>query len=328
VYYGLGDKAGAFTEPAVREALGYNFQKSWIRRWFLPWNILRYWLSDFTRSDIMVQVFNNRLFHKATFADLRPHPKILLNSTIHNDHTRFTFTDERFSMLHSMLASYHVANAVNASSAFPGVFQDVTLQGYVDPTLYLHLYDGGPIDNLGVQAILEYLNRNILGTSLDRLFPNGCLIIIVDATPASEHPDLNALESDRTFIDHLVDSNALDAMDAMLMESRRTLLARMGIPVEKQDREMRGQLPVNDPHQCGCEVRHIALRHLMYAGESADTQLPERVTRIKTKFWIAEEEQNDLFQATKLIMKLLDDQQLLTDSSFNIPCTAVTPSKQ
>ena len=87
VYYGLGDKAGAFTEPAVREALGYDFQSSWIRRWFLPQNIFRYWLSDFTRSDIMVQVFNNRLYHDATFADLQPHPKILLNSTVHNDNT-------------------------------------------------------------------------------------------------------------------------------------------------------------------------------------------------------------------------------------------------
>ena len=328
VYYGLGDKAGAFTEPAVREALGYDFQSSWIRRWFLPWNMLRYWFSDFTRSDIMVQVFNNRLYHKATFADLRLHPKILLNSTIHNDHTRFTFTDERFAALHSSLATYHVANAVNASSAFPGAFQDVTLQGYVEPPLYLHLYDGGPIDNLGLQAILGYVNTNILGTSLDRLFPNGCVIIVIDATPSSEHPDLNSRESDRTFIDYFVDANALDAMDAMLMESRRTLLARMGIPVEKQDQAMRGRLPVNDPRQCGCEVRHVSLRHLLYAGESEDTELAERVTQIKTKFWIAEEEQNDLFQAAKLIMKLLDDQQLLTDSSFNIPCTAVTPSKQ
>jgi predicted acylesterase/phospholipase RssA len=327
VYYGLGDKAGAFTEPAVREALGYDFQSSWIRRWFLPWNIFRYWLSDFTRSDIMVQVFNNRLYHKATFADLRPHPKILLNSTVHNDHTRFTFTDERFAALHSALATYHVANAVNASSAFPGAFQDVTLQAYVEPPLYLHLYDGGPIDNLGVQAILGYVNTNILGTSLDRLFPNGCVIIVIDATPSSEHPDLNTRESDRTFIDYFVDANALDAMDAMLMESRRTLLARMGIPVEKQDQAMRGRLPVNDPRQCGCEVRHVALRHLLYAGESDDQELAERVTQIKTKFWIAEEEQNDLFQAAKLIMKLLDDQHLLSDSSFNIPCTAATPSK-
>ena len=328
VYYGLGDKAGAFTVPAVREALGYDFQSSWIRRWFLPQNIFRYWLSDFTRSDIMVQVFNNNLYHKATFAELRPHPKILLNSTVHNDHTRFTFTDDRFATLHSVLATYHVANAVNASSAFPGAFQDVTLQKNVEPPQFIHLYDGGPIDNLGVQAILEYMNRNILGTSLDRLFPNGCLIIVVDATPASEHPELNSGESSRSFIDYFVDTNALDAMDAMLMESRRTLVARMGISVEKQDQEVRGRLPVNDPNQCGCEVRHVSLRHLMYAGESEDEQLAERVTRIKTKFWIAEEEQNDLFQAAKILMKLLDDQKLLSDSSMKIPCAAATPSKQ
>jgi len=320
VYYGLGDKAGAFTEPALREALGYDFQSSWIRRWFLPQNIFRYWFSDFTRSDIMVQVFNNNLYHKATFAELRPHPKILLNSTVHNDHTRFTFTDDRFAALHSVLATYHVANAVNASSAFPGAFQDVTLQKYVEPPQFIHLYDGGPIDNLGVQAILEYMNRNILGTSLDRLFPKGCLIIVVDATPASEHPELNAERSSRASIDYFVDTNALDAMDAMLMESRRTLLARMGISVEKQDQELRGRLPVNDPNQCGCEVRHVSLRHLMYAGESEDEQLAERVTQIKTKFWIAQEEQNDLFLAAKLIMKLLDDKQLLTEGSFQIPC--------
>jgi hypothetical protein len=52
-----------------------------------------------------------------------------------------------------------------ASSAFPGAFQDVTLQWYMTPPQYLHLYDGGPIDNLGLQAILEYLNRNVPGTS-------------------------------------------------------------------------------------------------------------------------------------------------------------------
>jgi hypothetical protein len=66
----------------------------------------------------------------------------------------------------------------------------------------------------------------------------------------------------------------------------------------------------------------------MYAGDSDDTELAERVTQIKTKFWIAEEEQNDLFQAAKIIMKLLDDQHLLSDSSFSIPCTVATPSKQ
>jgi predicted acylesterase/phospholipase RssA len=328
VYYGLGDKAGAFTEPSVRGALGYDFQSSWIRRWFLPQNIFRYWLSDFTRSDIMVQVFNNRLYHEATFADLRLHPKILLNATVHNDNTRFTFTDDRFVGLHSILAGYRVANAVNASSAFPGAFQDVTLEWYIEPPQYVHLYDGGPMDNLGVQAVVEYLNRNILGTSLNGLFPNGCVFIIVDATPVSEHHELDQRQSSRSFIDYFVDTNALDAMDAMLMESRRSLLARMGIPAGRQDQDMRGRLPVNDLHQCGCEVRHVSLRHLLYAGESdADLELADRVTRIKTKFWVSKEEQDDLFRAAKLIMKLLDDQHLLSDSSFNIPCTKEPVSK-
>jgi predicted acylesterase/phospholipase RssA len=320
VYYGLGAKAGPFAEPALREALGYDFQSSWVRRWFLPQNIFRYWLTDFTRSDIMVQVFNNRLYHEATFADLKLHPKVLLNATVHNDHTRFTFTDDRFAGLHSVLAKYHVANAVNASSAFPGVFQDVTVQWYMEPAQYLHLYDGGPIDNLGVQALVEYLNRNILGTSLDRLFPNGCVILVIDATPASEHPELNGRRSSRSFIDYFLDTNALDAMDAMLMESRRSLLTNMGIPVGRQDQEMRGRLLVNDLRQCACEVRHVALRQLFYLGDSNDTDLTERVTQIKTKFWLSEQEQDDLYRAAGFLMQLLDDRQLLADASFTIPC--------
>ena len=327
VYYGLGDKAGDFTEPALRKALGYDFQTSWIRRWFLPQNIFRYWLSDFTRSDIMVQVFNNELYHDATFAHLRSHPKILLNSTVHNDHTRFTFTDERFARLHSVLASYPVANAVNASSAFPGAFQDVTLQWYMQPPQYVHLYDGGPIDNLGVQAITEYINRNILGTSLKELFSNGCLIIIIDATPASEHPELNTGHSSRSFVDYFVDTNALDAMDAMLLESRRSLLAGMGIPVARQDQEIRGRLPVNDRNQCGCEVRHLALRQLMYMGGEETEGLAERVTQIKTKFWIAEDEQNDLFQAAKVLMKQVDEKKLLTEESLKTSCAVENVEK-
>jgi hypothetical protein len=172
------------------------------------------------------------------------------------------------------------------------------------------------------------MNRNVLGTTLDRLFPKGCVIFVIDATPSSDHADLNTRESDRTFVDYFVDTNALDATDAMLIESRRSLLERMGIPVEKQDREPRGRLPVNDLRQCGCEVRHISLRHLLYAEVSeANEELAERVTQIKTKFWISEGEQNDLFQAAKVIMELLDDKQLLSDPSFKVPCGSGTTQK-
>lgn len=194
---------------SVRKTLGYDFQSNWVWRWLLPHNNISLLVHGFYAVR-MVQVFNPHLTHKATFADLRPHPKILLNSTIHNDHTRFTFTDDdRFASLQSNLASYYVANAVNASSAFPGAFDDVTLENYspqdpavlkslgVEPVKYVHLYDGGPIDNLDIQAIVEYLNRNVTGPRGAKAFPNSCLIFVVDATPASEHPEINLKQSSR-----------------------------------------------------------------------------------------------------------------------------------
>ena len=333
VYYGLGDKAGPFDAEAVRKTLGYDFQRNWLWRWLLPHNIFRFWFTDFTRSDIMVQVFNAHLTHKAIFADLRPHPKILLNSTVHNDHTRFTFTDDRFASLHSNLATYHIANAVNASSAFPGAFDDVTLEKYspqdpaalkalgVDPVRYFHLYDGGPIDNLGIQALVEYLNRNVTGPRGAKAFPNSCLIFVVDATPASEHPELNLVQSSRRFADYFINTNVFDAMDAMLIESRRSNLVRSGIPPEKQDQEVRGHFSINDQTGCGCEIRHIALRHLAYMPESAESPgLAYRATRINTKFWLSKEEQDDLFVAAKLLVKELEDDQLLPGPDLKPTC--------
>jgi hypothetical protein len=86
-------------------------------------------------------------------------------------------------------------------------------------------------------------------------------------------------------------------------------------------------LPVNDREQCGCEVRHVSLRQLMYAGEENADDLAERVTQIKTKFWIGEDEQNDLFTAAKLLMKRVDDKNLLTEDSLKTSCAVETVGK-
>ncbi len=325
-YYGLGpSNAGPFTEQALRDALGYNFQGTWLWRWFLPHNIFRFWLSDFTRSDIMVQVFNDRLFHHKTFADLRPHPKILINSTLRNDHTRFTFTDDRFQALYSNLARHQIANAVNASSAFPAIFDDVTLEQYTDPPKYFHLYDGGPKDNLGVQALLEFLLRAVAGTNLDTLFPKGCVIFIVDASPASGNERLADRESDRTVLDYFVNTNAIDATDVMLGDLRERLLKEMGII--SVDREIGGTVQLPDPHSCRCEVRHVALRHLLYRDDLPDEELAARVTRIKTKLWVSQQEQDDLFTAAKLLVAELGEKKLLPDDSMKTSCQPKPPLK-
>jgi predicted acylesterase/phospholipase RssA len=319
-YYPLHVKnGGTFDEATVKQAMGTDFQGTWLWRWLLPHNIFRFWLSDFTRSDIMVQVFNRSLYHEATFGDLPLRPKLLINATTRNDHTRFTFTDETFQRMHSTLARYRVANAVNASSAFPGAFDDVTLEQYgMQEPRYLHLYDGGPMDNLGVQAMTEYLQRAVAGRALDDpdLFPEGCVIFVVDATPDTDNDGLAAMQSSRTTLDYFVNTNALDSVDAMLTASRARLLTGMGF--EAIDRELSGFVPLSDRHRCRCHVRHIALRHLPYLEDQE--ALAERALRIATKFHLSEPEQADLFRAAQLLVQEVEDRNLLTTASMIPRC--------
>lgn len=325
-YYPLLLKRGAsFDESTVKTAMGADFQGNWLWRWLLPQNIFRFWLSDFTRSDIMVQVFNSKLYKDATYGDLPLRPKLLLNATSRIDHTRFTFTDETFQRIHSTLAHYHVANAVNASSAFPGAFDDVTLEQYgMTPPHYLHLYDGGPMDNLGVQAMTEYLQRAVSGRSLNDLFPQGCIIFVVDATPDTDNEGLADMQSSRTTLDYFINTNALDSVDAMLAASRTTLLKGMGLVAI--DRDTSGFVRLSDLHQCRCEVRHIALRHLPYL--EGREELANRAVRIATKFRVSEREQADLFEAARWLVQDLDQAHLLTESSMATRCEAVVQSSR
>src|SRR2546430_10021816 len=58
-YYGLfGHDAERWKRERVRTLLGKDFQTRWVLRWFLPHNVVRYWLTDFDRSDIMEGVFD------------------------------------------------------------------------------------------------------------------------------------------------------------------------------------------------------------------------------------------------------------------------------
>jgi predicted acylesterase/phospholipase RssA len=319
-YYPLVKKrGGSFDEATAKAAMGTDFQGTWLWRWLLPHNIVRYWFTDFTRSDIMVQVFNGALYDEATFGDLPLRPKVLLNSTTRNDHTRFTFTDESFHRIHSTLAHYRVANAVNASSAFPGAFDDVTLEQYGSSApRYLHLYDGGPMDNLGVQAMTEYLQRAVAGRSLRELFPAGCVVFVVDATPDTDNDGLAHMQSSRTTLDYFVNTNALDSVDAMLTASRMALLKGMGMGAI--DQETAGFVRLSDLDRCRCEVRHIALRHLPYL--DGQEELADRALKISTSFHVTEVEQADLFAAAKVLVHELEERELLSDASVATRCEA------
>jgi NTE family protein len=331
-YYALEDYKGIkFDEADALEQMKLNFQARWFGRWFLPQNIVRYWFTDFTRSDIMVQVFDSNLFHGATFANLNPErPKLLINGTDSGRFDRFIFSDEMFEELQSNLSTYSVARAVNVSSAFPGVFQRIPLENFssqakTKEARYRHLYDGGPTDNLGVSTLIQVLERKVCegkgstvhhrkqalhqkmvekktespcddqaaAVPLDRLFPQGCLVISVDATPREDDEDGHRAHS-RSVTDYFIDSNFLNATDVMLLSLRREVLENAGLARPKQDRARFGQFSF-DGERTNCHFWHIALRH--YQGDG-------RAARIGTSFGLDTWEQDLLVRAgTELVQQ-------------------------
>jgi predicted acylesterase/phospholipase RssA len=286
-----------FDDAEVMNRMGRDFKWRWIGRWFLPQNMIPYWFTDFTRSDIMVQVFNNNLFHGASYANLNPErPKLLINATNDGLSDSFTFTDESFAEMNSSLASYKVARAVNVSSAFPGAFQTVTLRKYPPPdqalpTRYLHLYDGGPVDNLGINTLLNVLKQGAIKEPLSSQFSYRCVIISVDASP--RHIDHNGDQADiRGIPDYFLDRNALRATDTMLISNRKEVLGKVGISADKIDEEIFGQFSLPEG-KGACSFWHIALRHL------PKDDFGNRASRIKTDFSIEPAEQTDLIEAAK-----------------------------
>ncbi|MBI3810737.1 MAG: patatin-like phospholipase family protein [Nitrospirae bacterium] len=290
-----------FEDAEVMDRMGRDFKWRWIGRWFLPQNMIPYWFTDFTRSDIMVQVFNNNLFHGASYADLNPErPKLLINATNDGLSDSFTFTDESFAEMNSSLASYKVARAVNVSSAFPGAFQSVTLRKYSPPdqafpTRYLHLYDGGPVDNLGINTLLNVLKQAAKNDPHSSQFSNGCVIISVDASP--RHIDHNGDQADiRGIPDYFLDRNALRATDTMLVSNRKEVLEKVGIPADKIDDEIFAKFPLHG-NTDSCWFWHIALRHL------PKDDFGNSASKIKTDFNIEHAEQTDLIEAAKRLVQ-------------------------
>ncbi len=175
-----------------------DIQGELVGRVLNPFRWRRLWSPHYNRSDLAAQLYDEVLFHGATFGDLaaRPGPYVAVNATDIAHGARFGFSQHQFDLLCADLAPLRVARAVAASSAVPGLLAPVTLDSYAgacDPPLppallaaargqaagltrreallmrelggylgtnrpFLHLMDGGIADNLGVRAVLDGLH--------------------------------------------------------------------------------------------------------------------------------------------------------------------------
>lgn len=283
-YYGLyGDNNDArhpWNEEGVRKAFVTDFQSGWIQSWFNPWNIMRYWFTNFTRSDIMIEKLNDELYEDKQFNDLNKHvpPQILINATSYTNGQPFIFTEEHFAdRLNSRLDTYPVANAVMASSAFPGVFHSVAVKDYSvknnellnsnnETRNYEHLIDGGPHDNLGVTSILDILRESK---------PRHCLLLVIDAYPHPISPSFLQHADTRNAIDYFFDAGTvLSSTDVMLAKNRKLVLEK-AINFDSQDIGFKAYneksiikfSPLNPENGCTensqeCTVWHLSFQRL------------------------------------------------------------------
>ena len=282
-YYALDGYRAVDFSNGFLERMGYDFQQDVLGRWIAPGALLNRWFGDATKSETVVQVLDEQLFHGATYADLNPaRPKLLLNATNALTGDPFVISDEGFATLSSSLSAYSVSRAVYMSAAYPGVFDPVSLSPS-EPALHpaVLAYDGGPSDNLGIKTLVNLLGKADQRAALTAQFPKGCLIIAVDATPR--------IASDT--------AQPLSASTVLLKSHRREVLERVGIIEERQDRAMFGTFTVNGS-QSVCTFWHLALRQL-----PEDDPLGAKVTRIKTNLGLEQADQEALIRAAHQLIE-------------------------
>jgi len=186
-YYGLyGDRIFEDFEDVF---LRRNVQGQLIRGVLNPLE----WFRSTGRTEMAVKLYEESVFHGATFADMKREggPLVLINASDLGYGVRFSFVQEYFNLLCSDISDFPVARAVTASSAVPVLFEPVVVENYQDckeekpawllaaekraagdPEMTLavdglnsyfkkdrrqfaHFVDGGITDNLGLRAIYE-----------------------------------------------------------------------------------------------------------------------------------------------------------------------------
>ena len=224
-YYGLF-RERIFTDFRPR-FLDVDVEKALVQRVANPVNWFRLGSPYFSRIDLAAEYYDEAIFEKKPFRALAEggeRPFVILNATNLANGERFEFTQEQFDFLVSDLATYPVARAVAASSAFPFLLSPVSLKNYPHPPgfemprdyteglrdydtnkrryywarnramyvndtdlPYLHLMDGGLADNIGLRPIEAAYRRS--SGFIRKLFNDGAIekfvIIVVNARPDS-----------------------------------------------------------------------------------------------------------------------------------------------
>jgi NTE family protein len=128
--YGLyGEKIFDVFEKAF---LKRNVQGTIVGRTFNPLNWPALWSSGYGRSELAADLYDEVLFHGATFADLElaGGPAIAVGATELTSGSRIVFLPQNFDIMCADLSKFKLSRAAAASSAVPVVLSPITIDNY------------------------------------------------------------------------------------------------------------------------------------------------------------------------------------------------------
>lgn len=323
-YVAFGDEVFTRFE---RDFLLVNFQSGLIRDILLS-PVTVYQLSSpwYGRSDTLARQLDT-VFRGVTFGDLRAQHsrrRLLVTATDLTTGAPFEFTPEQFSLICSDLDSVPLSFAVAASSSVPLLLSPMTLRNHAGscqppepldtaqqagPNLsarllqiiasayrnaeerpYIHLVDGGIVDNLGVRSLLD---RAVAAGSLSATFGG--------LAPGSVHKlVLLSVNSERDTTDRIDKSDRVPStsqvLDALVFGAGSRLTtetsAMMSDVAQRLSEELRAArgLP-GSPFAADAEIHIISiglrdlqdasLRHAVLRVPTALTILPGQVQELR-----------------------------------------------
>jgi len=230
-----------------------NIQSALVKKLFIPpSNGIKLISPYYDRINIASELYDNEVFDKKTFNDLPANPVLWINATHLALGERFTYNKTYFDYLHSDLSKYPVGYACAASSAFPILLSPITLKNYGDSSdltkdvkykmakmnsvnsvemdfycrsrefyndktnKFMHLADGGLVDNQGLQAIIDQFNTNgIINKRLnDRGNPLQRLIII-NVNAGVSAIDKSCRKEDAPHVNSVIEYTMVTSMDIL-----------------------------------------------------------------------------------------------------------------
>lgn len=341
-YAAFGD--GLFTrfEPEFLQA---DFQGGLISQLLAPASLYRLSSPWYGRSDALAERLDG-LYRGLTFGDLKSRtggPRLLVTATDLTTGAPFEFTPEQFGLICSDLDSVPLSFAVAASSSVPVLLSAMTVRNYAgscphpvrasdstpghrnlsdrllrmietsyrnaEQRPYLHLVDGGLVDNLGVRGLLEHtIARGSLRQSFAHLPPGSVRRIVLVSVNSERDLGERLDDSDRVpstgqVLDALVfgaGSRTTAETSAMLLDAARRLEAEL-----EADRGTEGSPFGTDAE---LHVISVSLRDV------PDAELRPQLLKVPTAFTILPVQVRQLREAGRRTLRASPDFQRLLRS--------------